>query len=158
VNETEPVRFTGGLTANARIAGHLGWRGHGSVTVRGEGAEFSLGTGFGRIGHRYVERNDLAYVYPVRARRLSLTNVIAAAIPQLSNTGVRFVTRSVGMFNDRDDYLFFSYRHEEWKLIHLLEELKYPVDKKPKTLRFFWGDEAQSYLDKEPDEPAGGIQ
>ena len=48
----------------------------------------------------------------------------------------------VGMFADRDDYLFYSYRHEEWKVIDALEELGYPVDRKPRTFRLFWGDEA----------------
>jgi hypothetical protein len=27
VDETKPIQFTGGMTANARIADHLGWRG-----------------------------------------------------------------------------------------------------------------------------------
>ncbi len=41
-----------------------------------------------------------------------------------------------------DDYLFYSYRHEEWTIIDTLEELGYPVDRKLKTFRLFWGDEA----------------
>jgi hypothetical protein len=142
VNETESVQFIGGMTVIARIPGHLGWRGHGSAAVSREGVEFRLGSGFGWMGRRYVERRDLAYVYPVQARRLSLTSLAAAVVPRLSNTGVRFVTQSVGAFGDRDDYLFYSYRHEEWKLIDLLEELGYPVDRKLKTFRLFWADEA----------------
>ena len=142
MNEKEPVQFIGGLTATTRIPGHLGgWREHGSVTVGREGAEFRLGSGFGGMGHRYVERSDLAYVYPVRARRMSLTSLAAAVIPPLSNTGVRFVTQPVGAFADRDDYLFYSYRHEEWTLVEFLEELGYPVDRRLKTFRLFWADE-----------------
>ena len=84
----------------------------------------------------------LAHVYRVRARRLSLTSLAAAIVPLLSDTAVRFVTHPVGMFSDRDDYIFFSYRHEEWKLVDTLEELGYPVDRNLKTLRLYWGDEA----------------
>jgi hypothetical protein len=142
VNEAESVQFIGGVAVTARIGARMGWRGHGSVAVRREGAEFRLGRGFGWMAHRYVERTDLARVYPVRARRLSATSLAAAVIPQLSNTGVRFVTRPVGVLADRDDYLFYSHRHEEWKLIGLLEELGYPVDRKPRTFRLFWEDEA----------------
>jgi hypothetical protein len=89
-----------------------------------------------------VKRGDLACVYPVRARRLSVTRLVAAIVPPLSDTGIRFLTQPVGMFADRDDYLFYSYRNEEWKLIDTLGELGYPVDRKLKTLRLFWGDEA----------------
>jgi hypothetical protein len=142
VNETDSVQFSGDMTATGRIDGHLSWRGHGSVTVGPEGVEFRLGPGFGWIGHRYVERGDLANIYLVQARRFSLTSLLAAVVPQLSNTGVRFVTRPNGMFGDRDDYLFYSYRHEEDQLIDLLEKFEYPVERKPKTLRLFWGDEA----------------
>ena len=52
------------------------------------------------------------------------------------------MARPNGMFGDRDDYLFYSYRHEEDLLIDLLEKFEYPVERKPKTLRLFWGDEA----------------
>jgi len=144
MNEMESVQFIGGVKAVTRIPGrHLGgWRGHGCVTVGRERAEFRLDGGFGWMGHRYVERRDLAYVYPVRARPLSLTRMAAAVIPPLSDTGVRFVTQPAGTFADRDDYLFYSYRHEEWKLIDLLQELGYPVDRKLKTLRLFWANEA----------------
>ena len=141
VDHKESVLFTGGLTANARIAGHTGWRGPGKVAVHREGIGFSLGGGFRQMGNRYVERDDLDRVYPVQARRLSLTGLIASIVPKLSNTGVRFVTRPAGMSADRDDYIFFSYHHEEWKLIDILEELGYPVDRKLKTLRFYWEDE-----------------
>jgi hypothetical protein len=141
-DEAEWAEFVGGVTAAGHIAGHTGWRGHGRVTVSAEGIEFALDGGFRWMGHRYVKRGDLAYVYPVRARRLSLTSLVAAIAPRLSDTAVRFVTHPVGMFSDRDDYIFFSYRHEEWKLIDTLQELGYPVDRKPKTLRLYWGDEA----------------
>jgi hypothetical protein len=58
-----------------------------------------------------------------------------------ADTGVRFIMQPVGMFHDRDVYLFYSHEGEEWKLIDLLESLGYPVDRKPRTLRLFWGDE-----------------
>jgi hypothetical protein len=138
----ESVEFTGGVTAACHIDPSGGWRGHGRVTVGREGIEFALAGGFRRLGHRYVKRGDLASVYPVRARPLSVTRLVAAIVPPLSDTGIRFLTHPVGMFADRDDYLFYSYRHEEWKLIDTLEELGYPVDRKPKTFRLFWGDEA----------------
>lgn len=143
VNNVELVEFFGGLTANARIMGHAGWRGPGKIVIREEGIEFSLGLGFDALGNRrYVKRSDLAYVYPVQARRLSLTSLVASVIPRLSNTAIRFVTQSVGLSADRDDYIFFSYRHEEWAIIDVLEELGYPVDRKSKTMRFYWENEA----------------
>ena len=135
------VEFSGGLAAQARISGHLGWRGPGSVAVGQDGVEFRLGRGFVTVHRQFVERADLDFVYPVEPRRWSLTNLVAGAVESLSKTGVRFVTQPVGMFADRDDFLFYSYRHQEWELIDLLQELGYPVDKKPKTLRLFWGDE-----------------
>jgi hypothetical protein len=141
-DEAESAEFVGGVAAACHIDSRGGWRGHGRVTVGKEGIEFALDGGFRWMGHRYVKRGDLAYVYPVRARRLSLTRLVAAIAPRLSDTAVRFVTHPVGMFSDRDDYTFFSYRHEEWKLVDTLEELGYPVDRKLKTLRLYWGDEA----------------
>lgn len=141
-NDVEPIAFTGGLTASGRVAGNTGWRGHGRLTVDGAGIEFALDSGFRWLGNRYVKRDDLAFVYPVQARRLSVTSLIAAVVPRLPDTAVRFVTHAVGAFNDRDAYLFASYRDEQGKLIDLLEELGYPVDRKPKTLRLRWENEA----------------
>jgi hypothetical protein len=141
-DEAESVEFAGGVTAACHIDPRGGWRGLGRVTVGQAGIEFALAGGFRRMGRRYVKRGDLACVYPVRARRLSVTRLVAAIVPPLSDTGIRFLTQPVGMFADRDDYLFYSYRHEEWKLIDTLGELGYPVDRKLKTLRLFWGDEA----------------
>jgi hypothetical protein len=140
--EAESVEFSGGLSAACHIDPGGGWRGRSTITVSREGVEFALAGGFRWMGHRYVKRGDLARVYPVRARRLSVTRLVAAIVPSLSDTGVRFLTHPVGMFADRDDYLFYSYRHEEWKLIDTLEELGYPVDRELKTFRLFWGDEA----------------
>jgi hypothetical protein len=141
-DEAESVEFAGGVTAACHIDQRGRWGGQGRATVGRQGIEFALAGGFRWMGHRYVKRADLAYVYPVRARRLSVTCLVAAVVPPLSDTGIRFVTHPVGMFADRDDYLFYSYRHEEWKLIDTLEELGYPVDRKLKTFRLFWGDEA----------------
>lgn len=135
------VEFSGGVTAQARIAGHQGWRGPGSVAVGQAGVEFRLGGRLGTLQRQFVERGDLDLVYPVEPRRWSVTNLVAGAVQSLSKTGVRFVTQPAGMFRDRDDFLFYSYQHKEWELIDLLQELGYPVDKKPKTLRLFWGDE-----------------
>jgi hypothetical protein len=141
VTEQGAVRFAGALAANNRIERYIRWRGYGTVSVGREGIEFSLGRGFRWMGSNYVKREELARAYPVQSRRFSLTTFAAAAIPQLSNTGVRFLTRPAGVPGERDDYLFFSYRHEEWKLIDLLEELAYPVDREPKSLRLFWENE-----------------
>ena len=49
------------------------------------------------------------------------------------------MTRPNGMFGDRDDYLFYSYRHEEDQLIDLLERFKYPVEKKAEDIAAFLG-------------------
>jgi hypothetical protein len=82
-----------------------------------------------------------AYGYTAREQLSSATSA-GSVVPVMPNISVRFVTRPVGMANDRDDYTFSSYRHEERELIDLLEELEYPVDKKVKTYRFAWQDEA----------------
>ncbi len=92
--------------------------------------------------HRRVGRADLADVYPVQARRLSLSNFIAAVIPHKSNMGIRFLTPPVGIFADRNVYSFFPDDDALPKLIDLLDELGYPVDRKVKTYRFYWGSEA----------------
>jgi hypothetical protein len=144
MDAVESVRFSGGLTANGRIEGHNGWRGPGSVTVRRDGVEFCMGAGFRMAGNRYVQKSDISCVYPARARKLSVTGIVASLIPKLSGTAVRFVTQPIGTSADRDDYIFYSYRHEEWKLIGLLEKLGYPVDREPRTLRFYWEDEVSS--------------
>jgi len=141
-NDVEPIRFVGGLTVDGNVGGRTGWRGHGRLTVDREGIDFALDSGFRWLGNRYIKRDDLAVVYPVQARRLSLTSLIAAIVPQLPDTAVRFVTHPVGAFNDRDTCLFASYRNEQGKLIDLLEELGYPVDRRPRTLRLYWGNEA----------------
>jgi hypothetical protein len=122
--------------------GFTGFRGHGIASVGSEGIEFRLNEPFGRIAHRYVKRTDLADVYPVQARRLSLSTLIAAIVPHISNTGVRFLTPPVGMFADRDVYTCFPDNGQQPKLIDLLDELGYPVDRKVKTYRLYWGIEA----------------
>ena len=139
--DTESVRFVGGVSAYGTIKPRPGWHGHGTVTVSLEGIEFALDGGFRRLGHRYVKRDELEYVYPVRARHLSVSGLVAAVVPQLSGISVRFLTKPVGAFKDRDGYTFSSYRHEEWKVIDTLEELGYPVDRKLKTMRLYWEDE-----------------
>lgn len=106
--EAESVEFAGGVKAACHIDPRGGWRGQGRVTVGPEGIEFALAGGFPWMGHRYVKRADLASVYPVRARPLSVTRLVAALVPALSDTGIRFLTHPVGMFADRDDYLFYS--------------------------------------------------
>ncbi len=77
----------------------------------------------------------------VQARRLSLTGLVASLVPRMPDIAVRFVTLPVGMFNDRGNYVFYSYRHEKWKLVDILEELGYPVDRRLRTRRLFWEDE-----------------
>jgi hypothetical protein len=144
VVETELVKFTGALAANRRIGAYIRWRGYGIASVGREGIDFGLGGGFRWMGHKYVQREEMAHVYPVQSRRLSLSTLAAAIIPQLSATGIRFVTQPGGVSGARDDYLFFSYRHEEWKLLDLVEELGYPVDRQPKTLRLLWKDEVRA--------------
>ena len=137
LDETQSEQFSGVVEARVPTASEWGWRGGGpgSVTVGREGVEFRV-YGLGRPRYQLARRGDLAYVYPVQARRWSVRSLVAS-----SGTGVRFVTQPVGMFHDRDVYLFYSYQAEEWKLIDLLEALGYSVDRKPRTLRLFWGDE-----------------
>ena len=137
---TELVKFVGGVEVKGW--GFTGFRGHGTVSVGREGIEFRLNDQFGWIARRHVKRADLADVYPVQARRLSLSSLIAAIVPHISNTGVRFLTPPVGMFADRDVYTCFPDNGEQPKLIDLLDELGYPVDRKVKTYRIYWGIEA----------------
>jgi hypothetical protein len=137
---TELVKFVGGVEVKGW--GFTGFRGSGTVCVDREGIEFRLNGSFGWIAHRYVKRADLADVYPVQARRLSLSSLMAAIVPHISNTGVRFLTPPVGMFADRDVYTCFPDNGQESKLIDLLDELGYPVDRKVKTYRLYWGSEA----------------
>jgi hypothetical protein len=137
---TEVVKFVGGVG----VKGHdfIGFSGSGAVLVGREGIEFRLNEPLDLIAHRYVKRSDLATVYPVQARRRSLTSLIAAIIPHISNTGVRFLTPAVGMFSDRDVYTCFPDNDEQPKLIDLLDELGYPVDRTVKTYRTHWSFEA----------------
>ena len=140
-DEPELVKFVGGVTANGHIEEHWGWRGHSTVTVGRGGIEFALDYGFRWMGHRYVERADLAYVYPVQPRPLSLSRLTAAIFPHMSKTAVRFVTQPVGRFKDRDDYTFFPDNGTEGQLIDLLEVLGYPVNRRLRTKRLLWQDE-----------------
>jgi hypothetical protein len=137
---TQLVKFAGGV--DVRGWGFMGFRGRGTLSVGREGIEFRLNNPFGAIAHRYVKRTDLADVYPVQARRLSLASLAAAIVPHVSNTGVRFLTPPAGMFADRDVYTCFPDNGEQPKLIDLLDELGYPVDRKVKTYRLYWGIEA----------------
>ena len=141
VDETELVKFSGGMTATGRIEGHAGWRGSSTATVGKEGIEFALDHGFHWMGRRYVKRTDLAHIYPIRPRPMSLSTLIAAVVPRVSNTAVRFVTHPVSMFKNCDDYAFYPYWGEEGKLLDLLEELEYPVDRRLRTRRLLWEDE-----------------
>jgi hypothetical protein len=138
-DETELAEFAGGVSV--RGWGFAGFSGHGAVSVGREGIGFVLNQPWNGIARKYVKRADLADVYPVRARRLSLSSLIAAVIPHKSNTGVRFLTPPVGMFADRDVYAFFPDNDGLPKLIDLLDELGYPVDRKVKTYRLYWGSE-----------------
>lgn len=140
-DESEVVKFVGGVSANGHIDRHGGWRGHSTVTVGREGIEFALDFSFRGIGRRYVERANLAYVYPVQARRLSPTSLAAAIVPAISNTAVRFVTRPVGTFQDRDDYAFTPDNGAIHKLIDLLGELGYPIDRRLRVRKLLWQDE-----------------
>jgi hypothetical protein len=137
---TEVVKFVGGVGVQGRD--FIGFRGSGAVLVGGEGIEFRLNDPLGVIAHRYVKRSDLADVYPVQARRPSLTSLVAAIVPHKSNTGVRFLTPAVGMFSDRDVYTCFPDNAGQPKLIDLLDELGYPVDRNVKTYRTHWSFEA----------------
>jgi hypothetical protein len=140
IDGTELVKFVGGVDVKGWA--FMGFRGRGTVSVGREGIEFGLNGPFGRIARRYVKRADLADVYPVQARRLSLSSIISAIVPHISNAGVRFMTPPVGMFADRDVYTCFPDNGEQPKLIDLLDELGYPVDRKVKIYRIYWGNEA----------------
>jgi hypothetical protein len=137
---SELVRFVGGIGVMGRD--FIGFRGSGAVLVGREGLEFRLNEPLGLIAHRYVKRSDLADVYPVQARSRSLSSIFAAVVPHKSNTGVRFLTSAVGMFADRDVYTCFPDNDEQPKLIDLLDELGYPVDRNVKTYRTHWRFEA----------------
>jgi hypothetical protein len=139
--ETELVKFAGGI--DVRGWNFTGFRGRGTVSVDREGLEFRLNPPFGAIAHRRVKRADLADVYAVQARRLSVTSLIAAVVPRLSNTAVRFLTPATGVFADRDVYTFFPRNGEQPQLIDLLDQLGYPVDRTVKTYRLYWGLEMQ---------------
>jgi hypothetical protein len=134
------AKFVGGMGVQGR--GFVGFRGVGVVLVDADGIEFRLNEPLGMIAHRYVKRSDLATVYPVQARRPSVTWLLAAIVPHISNTGVRFLTPAVGMFSDRDVYTCFPDNDEQPKLIDLLDELGYPVDRTMKTYRSHWSFEA----------------
>jgi hypothetical protein len=137
---TEVVKFVGGV--GVKRHDFIGFSGSGAVLVGADGIEFRLNEPLGLIAHRYVKRSDLATVYPVQARRRSLASLIAAIVPHISNTGVRFLTPAVGMFADRDVYTCFPDNDEQPKLIDLLDELGYPVDRTMKTYRTHWSFEA----------------
>ena len=137
---TELVKFAGGVSV--RGWGFNGFNGSGAVLVGSEGIEFRLSDPLGMIAHRYVKRSDLGNVYPVQARQLSLSSLVAAIAPRFSNTGVRFLTPPSGMFADRDVYSCFPYNGEQPKLIDLLDELGYPVDRTVRTCRMHWSLEA----------------
>ena len=89
-----------------------------------------------------MRRADLAVVYPVQARRLSLASLIAAVVPNQSNTGVRFLTPPAGLFADRDVYSCFPDSGGLPKLLDLLDQLGYPVDRRVRTYRLHWISEA----------------
>jgi hypothetical protein len=133
---TEVVKFVGGVSVSGW--GFTGFNGSGAILVGSEGIEFRLGDPLGLIAHRYVKRTDLGDVYPVQARRLSLTSLVAAIVPRISNNGVRFLTPPSGMFADRDIYSCFPYNGQQPKLIDLLDELGYPVNRDVKTYRMHW--------------------
>ena len=139
-DETELVKFVGGVSVQGW--GFAGFNGPGSVLVGSEGIEFRLHDPLGMIAHRYVKRSDLGSVYPVQARQLSLASLVAAIVQNFSNTGIRFLTPPSGMFADRDVYSFFPYNGEQPKLIDLLDELGYPVDRNVRTYRMHWSLEA----------------
>jgi hypothetical protein len=138
----ELIKFSGGMTATGRIGGHASWRGSSTATVGEEGIEFALDHGFRLMGHRYVKRVDLARIYPVQPQPMSLSRLIAAIFPRISNIAIRFVTNPVGRYKDCDDYAFYPYWGEAGKLLDLLEELGYPVDRRLRTRRVLWQDEA----------------
>lgn len=133
---TEVVKFVGGVSVSGW--GFTGFTGSGTILVGSEGIEFRLNDPLGFIAHRYVKRSDLGDVYPVQARRLSLASLVAAIVPRISNTGVRFLTPPSGMFADRDVYSCFPDNGQQPKLIDLLDELGYPVDRNVRTYRLHW--------------------
>jgi hypothetical protein len=137
---SELVKFVGGVGVKGR--NFTGFRGSGALLVGREGLEFRLNDPLGLIAHRYVKRSELADVYPVQARSRSLSSLFAAVFPRKSNTGVRFLTPAVGMFADRDVYTCFPDNDEQPRLIDLLDELGYPVDRTVKTYRTHWSFEA----------------
>ena len=137
---TEVVKFV--VRVGVQGWNFTGFRGSGAALVGREGIEFRLNNPLGLIAHRYVKRSDLADVYPVQARRPSVTHLFAAIVPHISDTGVRFLTPSVGMFADRDVYTCFPHDGEQPRLIDLLDELGYPVDRTVKTYRTHWSFEA----------------
>ena len=137
---SELVKFVGGVSVSGW--GFIGFNGAGEVLVGKEGIEFRLNNPFGLIAHRFVKRSDLGTVYPVQARRLSLASLVAAIVPHISNTGVRFLTPPSGMFADRNVYTCFPDNDEQTKLIDLLDELGYPVDRNVRTYRMHWSLEA----------------
>jgi hypothetical protein len=137
---TEVAKFVGGVSVSGW--GFTGFNGPGAVLVGREGIEFRLSDPLGMIAHRYVKRSDLGNVYPVQGRQRSLSSLVAAIVPHFSNTGVRFLTPPSGMFADRDVYSCFPYDGEQPKLIDLLDELGYPVDRNVRTYRMHWSLEA----------------
>src|ERR1700727_145476 len=128
---TELVKFAGGVSVSGW--GFTGFNGSGAVLVGSEGIEFRLNAPLGMIAHRYVKRSDLGDVYPVQARQLSLASLVAAIVPHFSNTGVRILTPPSGMFADRDVYSCFPYDGGQPKLMALLDELLYPLDRNVRT-------------------------
>jgi hypothetical protein len=139
-DEIQPVKFVGGM--GVKGWGFIGFRWRGTVSVGREGIEFRLNDPFGWAAHRYVKRADLADVYPVQAKRLSRASLVAAVVPRISNTGIRLLTPPVGLFADRDVYTCFPDNGEQPRLIDLLGELGYPVDRRVRTYRLYWGSEA----------------
>ena len=133
---TEVVKFVGGVSVSGW--GFIGFNGAGAVLVGSDGIEFRLNDPFGLVAHRFVKRSDLGTVYPVQARRRSLASLVAAIVPHISNTGVRFLTPPAGMFADRDVYSCFPDNDGQSKLIDLLDELGYPVDRNVRTYRMHW--------------------
>ena len=133
---TEVVKFVGGVSVSGW--GFIGFNGAGAVLVGSDGIEFRLNDPFGLVAHRFVKRSDLGTVYPVQARRRSLASLVAAIVPHISNTGGRFLTPPSGMFADRDVYSCFPDNGDQPRLIDLLDELGYPVDRNVRTYRMHW--------------------
>ncbi len=145
-DETGSFRYAGVIAARGgrRIDRRFGWGGRTTVTVEKEGIGFVLTSGFPWMEPRYVQRADLAHVYPVRSRRISPTGLAAAIIPSISVIAVRLVTGPIGLFGDRDIYTFTPAEDTAPELIDLLAKLEYRVDRKLRTRRLFWEDEVQS--------------